>query len=123
MTLPQLPYNLHDAHLVRVISGPRRAVTFTLDVLNGRFQQQRVHIRLGGISNFTEVETYVARIPPARSRDAYVAQIDAFGYAPNVHSSAHNLIFELAIERVGLTRIRCRNLAIRTDEQAEFTLL
>jgi hypothetical protein len=123
MALPQLPYNLHDANMVHVRSGPRREVTFTLDVFDGRFYQQRVHIRLSGIQNFTEVEAYLARIPSARSRDAYVAQVDSFGYAPNVHSSAQNLIFELAIEGVGLTEIRCRNLAIRTDEQAEFTLL
>lgn len=123
MALPQLPYNLHDANVVCVLSGPRREATFTVDVLNEHFHQQRVHIRLGGITNFAEVEAYIARISPPRSPAAYMGRIDSFGYAPDERSSSHTLIFHLAIERVGLIQIHCRTLSIRSDEQAEFTVL
>jgi hypothetical protein len=75
------------------------------------------------MTNFSDVRTYFERIPPPRSPDVYLAQIDHLGYAPHAPSHTHNLIFEVDVDGFGSVLIRCRNIAIRTNEQTEFTFL
>jgi len=58
MPLPALSYHFHDAHLDDVTLGPRNEVTLILDLDDPRQKQQRIHLRFGGITNFSEVRLF-----------------------------------------------------------------
>ncbi len=120
MTVPPVPYHLHDAGLVRAAVGPRREATLTV-VLDepGATEDRLVHLRFGGIENFADVQSYFNGLPPPRP-EAYIARIDAFGYAPGELSRAHRRIYRLELDQLGVLTIRCRNLAARRDDQPEF---
>jgi len=54
---------------------------------------------------------------------AYLARVDQLGYAEFEPSHAHRLIFQLDLDGYGTLRIRCRNIAARTDDQSSFSFL
>jgi hypothetical protein len=81
-----------------------------------------VHVRFGGITNFSEVRAYFAYLTLPTLPNAYLAHVEHLAYAAHLPSYAHRLIFQLDLDGCGSVLIRCRNIATRTDEQADFTL-
>src|SRR3954453_23501321 len=123
MTLPALPYHFHDANLGGVTLGPRNEVTLILDIDEPRQNQHRIHIRFGGITNFSEVRAYFGQLTPPVVPNAYLARVDQLDYAELEPSHAHRLIFQLDLDGYGKLLIRCRNIATRTDDQSSFSFL
>lgn len=93
--------------------GPRREVTLIVDLDDPNQEpHHRVFIRFGGITNFSEVATFLERVPYPKFQDAYRARIDNLDYDPHEPSNHHNLVFKLELDMVGLVHIRCRNVTI-----------
>lgn len=111
MVLPELRYNFHDAGVTSITVGPRREVMMVVGLDDPTYPPHHsVYIRFGGITNFSEVTTFLERVPPAKAQDAYVARIDGLDYVPEEQSRKHNLVFRLAIDMIGQVRIHCRNI-------------
>lgn len=111
MTLPKLPYNFHDAGVASIVMGPRREVTLVVGLDDPDYPpHQGVYIRFGGITNFAEVASFIERVPPPTTPDAYRDRIDALAYDTHEQSKHHNLVFRLVLDTVGEVRIRCRNV-------------
>jgi hypothetical protein len=108
VTLPDITYNFHDAGLASLVVGPRREVTLIVGLDDpSHTPHYRVFIRFGGITNFSEVATFLEQVPDPKFPGAYRARIDNLDYDPQEQSTHHNLIFRLELDMIGLVRIRC----------------
>src|SRR3954464_4146389 len=111
MALPELSYNFHDAGLISVELGPRREVTLVVALDDpGQPRHLNVRVRFGGISNFSDVEAFCARVPKPVAPCAYLTQVEELNYDSNSQSTHGNLSFALELEYVGSIVIRCRNV-------------
>jgi hypothetical protein len=120
MVLPKLPYNFHDAGVASITIGPRREVTLVVALDDPTHPpHHRVYIRFGGITNFSEVATFLEQVPSPREQDAYRARIDRLDYDPHEQSGQHNLVFQLSLDMVGEVRIRCRNVSAGPDSSLD----
>ena len=112
MMLPKLPYNFHDAGVASITMGPRREVTLIVALDDPAHPPRHgIYIRFGGITNFSEVATFLEQVPFPREHDAYRARINVLDYDPYEESRQHNLVFQLELDMVGQVRIRCRNVS------------
>jgi hypothetical protein len=117
MTLPKLQYNFHDARVASILVGPRSEITLLVDLDDPDHPPlQGVYVRFGGITNFSEVVSFIERVPRPKIPDAYWTTIEALEYDTQEHSKHHSLVFRLALDAVGQVRIRCRNIATTSGE-------
>jgi hypothetical protein len=111
MTLPKLPYNFHDAGVASILVGPRREITLVVRLDDpDQPPHQVIYIRFGGITNFSEVVSFIERVPLPKTPDAYWTTIETLDYDTQEHPRHHSLVFMLVLDGVGQVRIRCRNI-------------
>ncbi len=111
MTLPELPYNFHDAEVVSIALGPRREVTLLVDLDDPNHPPDRmVYVRFGGITNFHEVSSFMERVPRSKAPGAYRTRIEMLDYDTQEKSKHNSLVFRLVLDPAGQVLIRCRNV-------------
>jgi hypothetical protein len=109
--LPKLPYNFHHVGIASLSIGPRRELTLVVGLDNPDYPPHySVYVRFGGITNFAEVATFLAKVPLAKAQNAYRARIDSFDYDSQEPSKQHKQVFHLVLDMVGQTVIRCANI-------------
>jgi hypothetical protein len=108
VTLQEITYNFHDAGVASLVVGPRREVTLIVGLDDPSYApHHRVFIRFGGITNFSEVATFLEQVPDPKFQGAYRARVENLDYDPQEQSTHHNLVFRLELDMIGLVRIRC----------------
>ena len=111
MTLPELPYNFHDAGIASIVLGPRHEVTLLVGLDDPNHPpHHEVYVRFGGITNYQEVSTFMEKVPLPKAPGAYRARIDELDYDTRENSKHGSLIFRLELDWVGQIVIRCRNV-------------
>ena len=113
-----LPFNFHDAWLITVQLGPRRELTLAMAlVLPGWVDDQRAHIRFGGITNIHEVRVFFSRVPMSSRPRAYEFRVYGLDYDPEEPPRAHRPVFRLTLEYHDELTIHCRNVVAWRDVQ------
>jgi hypothetical protein len=112
MTLPELPYNFHDAGVDSIVLGPRNEVTLLVGLDEpGDPSHSNVYVRFGGITNYQEVASFTERVPGPKAPQAYRARIEILDYDTQENSRHGSLVFKLVLDAAGQVLIRCRNVA------------
>ena len=115
MTLQKLPYNFHDAEIASIIVGPRREVTLVVPLDDpDHAPHHAVYIRFGGITNLSEVTSFMERVPGPKVPGAYWTRIETLDYDTGEQSRENSLVFRLVFDQVGQVLIRCRNITTGT---------
>lgn len=102
-----MPADFRHAQLDRVELGPRREATFFLRPLvwngpNGKLGDE-LGIRLGGIENFEEVQSFVTQL------STHPTELARFDYGKL--TKPHSIQIELLLERTdAVIFIKCRNV-------------
>ena len=75
-------HNYHDGQLAKFTLGPRRELTLEVD-LNPVWNKEKrsASVRLGGIENFDEVNSFFEALPKPPRPDAYLAEISGLWYS------------------------------------------
>jgi len=111
MTLPELPYNFHDAGVDSIVLGPRNEVTLRVGLDDPNHPPHyEVYVRFGGITNFQEVSSFMDRVPRSKAPQAYRTRIEMLDYDTQESSTHGSLVFRLVLDGAGQAVIRCRNV-------------
>ena len=111
MTVPKLPYNFHDAGIASIMLGPRNEVTLLVGLDDPDLPPHHsVFIRFGGITNFSEVNSFLERVPRPKDPEAYWTRIETLEYDTQEHSKHNSLVFKLVLDDERQILIRCRNI-------------
>jgi len=114
MTKPPIPFELHDATIVAVSTGPRREVALTIDMYPIVYPNKpRIQLRFGGIVNYEAVQQYMEKLQSERSDDDYLGcRIGGFQYDTKQESNAGDYWFFLETDWYGPLRIHCTNMSM-----------
>jgi hypothetical protein len=111
MTLPELPYNFHDAVVASIVLGPRHEATLHVGLDDPDYPPyHEVYVRFGGITNYEEVSKFMERVPLPKAPGAYRTTIEQLDYDTQENSKHGSLVFRLTLDAVGQVVIRCRNI-------------
>lgn len=109
--MPQLitPFEFHDSTIASISVGPRREVTFGIDLCSVRyFHGLRVSLRFGGIRNFEAVIESVRQIE-SMARDEYIGcRIDALEVTPG----AGDCCVVLETDWISPIEIQCSKVSV-----------
>ena len=121
MTMPPaIIYDLHDSVIVAVSTGPRREVTFVVDLSPIFYPDKpRILLRFGGIVNYENVCAYVKAIATEAEHAYLGCRIDTFQYDLKKVSRAHGYWFLLETDWGGPLRIHCAKMAMNQRDNCD----